>query len=85
MKELVKTLINDPFEEARMETVGKRIAKLRSAKKMTQKMLATELECHENTIAQWETGRALPNAVMLIELSEVFGVTTDYILKGGNR
>ncbi len=68
-----------------METIGKRIARLRTVSGWTQKNLAKKLECHENTIAQWETNRTLPNAIMIIELSDLFGVTTDYILKGGNR
>lgn len=65
-----------------METIGDRIKILRTKKGITQEQLAGELECHPNTIAWWETGRSLPNPVMIIEMSEVFGVTTDYILKG---
>lgn len=65
-----------------METIGKRIARLRREKGWTQKQLADRLECHENTVAHWEADRNLPNAIMIIDLSDLFGVTCDYLLKG---
>lgn len=68
-----------------MQTIGDRIVMLRRASEWTQAKLAKELECNVNSVANWESGRTLPNAVMIIEMSDVFGVTTDYILKGGSR
>lgn len=68
-----------------METIGHRIKLLRKEKKLTQKQLAEKLGCHKNVILNWEHMRCLPNVVMVIDMSEVFGVTTDYILKGGKN
>lgn len=68
-----------------METIGKRIARLRTVSGWTQAKLAKELECSVNSVANWESGRTFPNAVMIIELSKLFDVTTDYILLGGMK
>lgn len=68
-----------------MQTIGDRIKLLRKEKGWTQKQLAEKLVCHKNVIVNWENMRCLPNVVMVIDMSEVFGVTTDYILKGGKR
>ncbi len=68
-----------------METIGDRIRMLRKEKGLTHVQLAEEIECHENNISHWENNRCLPNALMVIVLSETFGVSTDYILKGGKR
>lgn len=68
-----------------METIGDRIRLLRKEKGLTDVQLAEQIECHKNSIAHWENNRCLPNALMVIVLSEMFGVSTDYILKGGKR
>ena len=68
-----------------MQTIGDRIKLLRKEKGWTQKQLAEKLDCHKNLICYWEHMRCLPNVVMLIDLSIIFGVTTDYILKGGKN
>lgn len=68
-----------------METIGDRIRKLRKKNGLTQEQLAKKLGCHVNNITHWEHMRFLPNVVMLMDLSELFGVSTDYILKGGKN
>lgn len=33
-------------------------------------------------VSKWETGQTLPDSEKIIRLSEIFGVSTDYLLKG---
>lgn len=33
-------------------------------------------------VSKWETDQTLPDSEKIIRLSEIFGVTTDYLLKG---
>lgn len=63
--------------------VGDRICRLRTEKGMSQRCLATALGSQGNElVARWERGESVPSAMTLIKLSELFGVSTDYILKG---
>jgi len=56
------------------------IKKLRKKKQLSQKKLAEILSVHQSAVAQWETGRTNPDMSLLILLSNVFGVSTDYLL-----
>lgn len=68
-----------------MQTIGDRIKLLRTEKGLAQKQLAKEIDCNKNAVTLWETNTCFPSAMMLIVLSDYFGVTTDWILKGGKR
>ena len=59
-------------------SVGKRIAKLRKEKGLTQKQLADALGISNKTVSKWETGDGYPDITMIHKLAETFGVTTDY-------
>ena len=67
-----------------MDTVkiGKFLAELRREKGMTQRQLAQKLRVSDKTISRWETGSYLPDAEMLLFLSEEFGVSINMILTG---
>lgn len=56
------------------------IIKLRTAAGMTQAELGAKLNYSDKTISKWERGEAIPDAFVLTELAEIFGVTVDYIL-----
>jgi transcriptional regulator with XRE-family HTH domain len=49
---------------------------------MSQGNLADKLDVSRQTISKWENNMCLPEAEKLLQLSEIFGVSTDYILKG---
>lgn len=57
-----------------------RLKELRLEKKLTQNALAKYLGTTQTTISKLESGRGIPDATMLVELSHLFHVTTDYIL-----
>ncbi|MBQ7296334.1 MAG: helix-turn-helix transcriptional regulator [Clostridia bacterium] len=65
-----------------MTNFGERIYDLRNRNNMSQGDLADKLDVSRQTISKWENNMCMPEADKLIQLSEIFGVSTDYILKG---
>lgn len=57
-----------------------RIKELRSEKKITQDILAKKLGITQAALSKWETEKAQPDQRTLLILSEIFGVSIDYIL-----
>ena len=56
------------------------IIKLRTGAGMTQAELGAQLNYSDKTISKWERGEAIPDAYVLTQLAEIFGVTVDSIL-----
>ena len=48
---------------------------------MTQLELGTVLNYSDKAVSKWERGEAIPDAYVLLQLSEIFGVSVDYLLK----
>lgn len=63
-----------------IQNLGQRLKKLREDRKLTQEELAIALGVSKATIGAYERGDNTPPADMLIKLSDIFRVTTDYIL-----
>lgn len=55
-------------------TVGKTIGQGRQAKGLTQKELGTRINEKPNVIAEYESGKAIPNAQILAKMERVLGV-----------
>lgn len=62
--------------------IGTRIAELRKEKGMTQAKLATVINISEKAISKWESAGSCPDIDVLIKLSDFFGVSLDYIIRG---
>jgi len=56
------------------------LVKLRSARHITQLELAHELNYSDKAVSRWERAQAIPDAKVLLQLAELFGVTVDYLL-----
>ena len=56
------------------------IIKLRTEAGMTQAELGEKLNYSDKTISKWERGEAIPDAYVLTQMAEIFGVTVDYLL-----
>ena len=63
-------------------TLGTRIRNLRREKKMTQSALAELLFVSDKTISKWEQDRSEPEIDIIMEISNIFDVTLDYLLTG---
>lgn len=65
--------------------MGARIAALRRQIGMSQAELARQLGCSASAVGMYEQGRREPPADLLVQMSRIFGVTTDYLLTGNPR
>lgn len=61
--------------------LSKKIYELRKASGMSQEQLAEKINVSRQSISKWESGESSPEIERLIELSDVFDVSTDYLLK----
>lgn len=59
-----------------------RITKLRMDKGLSQQQLAQQLGVKRSVVSYYESGDRLPSLNVLMEMSRVFNVSTDYLLKG---
>lgn len=58
-----------------------RLAELRRQAGVSQKALATALNCSQNIISQWETGARDPSTDTIKAIADYFNVSTDYLLE----
>ena len=70
-----------PKEESSMN-ISDRIQTLRKAKGMSQEQLADAVGVSRQAVSKWESEQASPDLDKVVIMSELFDVTTDYILKG---
>ncbi|MBR6567897.1 MAG: helix-turn-helix transcriptional regulator [Clostridia bacterium] len=60
--------------------VADKIRKLREQNGITQTELAQKLNITRSSVNAWEMGISAPSTQNIIELSEIFNVSTDYLL-----
>lgn len=60
--------------------LNERIRELRIASGISQVELAEKLGVSKQSVSNWENDNIQPSIDMLIKLSKVFNVTTDYLL-----
>jgi len=58
-----------------------KISALRKQKGMSQEQLAEQMFVSRQSISKWELGESMPDLSNIVRLSEIFGVSTDYLLK----
>ena len=60
--------------------LSEKIVTLRKRENMSQEELANNLNVSRQAVSRWESGTALPDAMNILRLSKLFGVTSDYLL-----
>lgn len=65
--------------------IGERIRALREKAGYSQSELARKLTVTRSSVNAWESGISAPTAVYIIEMAQLFRVSTDYILGMDNR
>lgn len=60
---------------------SEKLMSLRRREGMSQEQLADRLGVTRQSVSKWESGAAMPELVKLIALSELFGVSVDYLVK----
>ena len=61
-------------------SIGEKITMQRKIRGMSQEALANEMDVTRQAVSRWETGDATPDVDKVIQLSKLFGVSTDYLL-----
>lgn len=62
-------------------TFGEKLQQLRMKSGMSQDKLAEMLEVSRQAVSKWERDETMPETEKVIRISEIFNVTTDYLLK----
>ena len=62
--------------------IGKFISERRRAAGLTQLQLAEMIGITDRAVSKWETGRALPDSSIMLELCEILKITVNDLLSG---
>ena len=63
--------------------LGQKITQLRKKSHLSQEVLAEKMNVSRQAVSKWESNQSIPDIEKIVDLSELFGVTTDYLLKNG--
>lgn len=64
------------------KTIGSFIAALRKASGLTQRELAEKLNVSDKAVSRWERDESAPDLSLIPVIAEIFGVTSDELLRG---
>ena len=62
--------------------IGKFIAQRRKGVNLTQLQLAEKLNITDRAVSKWETGKALPDSSLMLELCDILKITVNDLLSG---
>ena len=62
--------------------IGKFISECRKKQNLTQAELADKLSITDRAVSKWETGRAMPDSSLMLELCEILKITVNDLLSG---
>ena len=62
-------------------TFGEKLQKLRQKAAMSQDALAERLDVSRQAVSRWERDETMPETDKVVALADLFGVTTDYLLR----
>lgn len=72
-------------DEKLKNQLGENIAALRKRGGMTQAALADRINYSDKAVSKWERGESIPDVLTLMELSEIFEVSVDELLRDPNE
>lgn len=64
------------------EKIGKFITRCRKEHNLTQEQLAEQLGISDRAVSKWERGKNLPDASLMLELSNIFNISVNELLSG---
>ena len=64
-------------------TFSDKLIALRRKAGWSQEELAERLNVSRQSVSKWESAQSMPDIDKIVQLSSLFGVTTDYLLKDG--
>ena len=64
-------------------TFSDKLIALRRKAGWSQEELAERLNVSRQSVSKWESAQSMPDIDKIVQMSSLFGVTTDYLLKDG--
>jgi transcriptional regulator with XRE-family HTH domain len=61
--------------------LAEKIQAIRKQKNLSQEQLADLLNISRQSVSKWESGQSVPELDKIVQLSDIFSVSTDYLLK----
>ena len=61
--------------------LAEKIARLRKKNGWSQEELAEKINVSRQAVSKWESAQTVPDLEKVLTLGNLFGVTTDYLLK----
>jgi len=61
--------------------LAEKIMELRKKNGWSQEELAFQMDVSRQSVSKWESGTSIPDLERILKLSQLFGVSTDYLLK----
>ena len=61
--------------------LAEKITELRKKNGWSQEELAEQLDVSRQSISKWESAQSTPDMNRILKMSDIFGVSTDYLLK----
>jgi transcriptional regulator with XRE-family HTH domain len=65
--------------------IAEQIKKLRTDRRLTQSELAKKLKVSRSAVNAWEQGTNNPALSYVAEIADIFGVSLDYLVGGGDN
>ena len=62
--------------------ISERIIQLRKQHGLSQELLGEKLNVSRQAISKWESGKATPDLSYIVQMCELFNVSTDYFILG---
>lgn len=64
-------------------TFSEKLLTLRRQRGWFQEELAARVPISRQAVSKWESGTAVPDTTNILTLADLFGVSTDYLLRDG--
>lgn len=65
--------------------ISEKLKEARANSGLTQEQVAEKIMVSRQTISNWENGKSLPDIVSVINMSELYQISLDELLKGDQR
>lgn len=65
--------------------IGKQLKEARMKSHLTQEMVSEKINVSRQTISNWENEKSYPDIINIIELSNLYSITLDELIKGDER
>lgn len=67
------------------QIIANNIIKFRKEKKLTQAEFAEQINYSDKAVSKWERAESIPDIVVLKQISDLFGITVDYLINEHNE